>query len=83
MAQDNWRSPELTPEEKTAQLILTRFEEKPPVNVRRRVAGVVSTPIGDGTMTVPRSPGTRPTAHGHPPVCPAIAIWTRQEENIN
>ena len=38
MAEANWKDPELTPEEKTATLILARLNASPPVNVRRIAA---------------------------------------------
>src|SRR4051812_6101225 len=63
MAQENWRDPELTPEEKTARLILKRFGEHPPVDVRR-IASEYATikelafPVGCDAVTI-RGPGDR------------------------
>lgn len=38
MAEANWRTPALTPEEKTARLVIERFGVRPPVDVRRIAA---------------------------------------------
>ena len=38
MAEANWKDPELTPEEKTATLILARLNATPPVNVHQIAA---------------------------------------------
>src|SRR5437762_8281405 len=38
MAEANWQAPELTPEEKIADLILARYRESPPVDVPRIAA---------------------------------------------